>query len=37
LVQKKTAEGLFHQLEQALREEIEKGEIRVELYKTKIK
>ena len=37
LVQKKTAEGLFHQLEQALREEIEKGEIRVKLYKTKIK
>jgi hypothetical protein len=37
LVQKKTAERLFHQLEQALREEIEKGEIRVKLYKTKIK
>jgi len=37
LVQKKIVKGLFHQLEQALREEIEKGEIRVKLYKTKIK
>ncbi len=37
LDQKKTLEGLFAQLEQQLQEEIEKGEIRVKLYKTKIK
>ncbi len=37
LDQKKTLEGLFDQLEQQLQEEVAKGEIRVKLYKTKIK
>jgi len=37
LDQKKALDGLFDQLEQQLREEIEKGEIRLKRYKTKIK
>jgi hypothetical protein len=37
LDQKKTLEGLFAQLEQQLQEEIEKGEIGLRRYKTRIR